>query len=199
MSLAGVKEYVHPSQAEEGENTEWLRFNYIPRQGLVYPERLCIEHPIAFDLILPGPTTVPLVRMLEEYSKLVPAFRDLVSISYLWCHSLGMSEISPTCLALLFVSFLQVRLASVFPPRLLSSAHRKPVGYPASVSPQALSPTTLSNSTTFQKPAANGQSTRSPSGMTNGRTRLWHWRRTLRYRQTSSIPIWINLVCYATL
>jgi hypothetical protein len=90
------------------ESTEWLSFNHIPRRGLIYPERLRIEHPFAFELILPGPTTVPLIRMLEEYSSLVPAFRDLVSISYLWCHSLDMREISPTCLALLFVSFLQV-------------------------------------------------------------------------------------------
>jgi hypothetical protein len=101
-------EYVRPLRTEDDENTEWLRFNRIPREGLVYPERLHIGHPIAFDLILPGPATVPLMRMLEEYSKLVPAFRDLVSISYIWCHSLGMEEISPTCLALLFVSFLQV-------------------------------------------------------------------------------------------
>jgi len=98
-------EYVRPPQAEDEENTE---FNRIPRRGLIYPERLHVENPIAFDLILPGPTTIPLVRMLEEYSELVPDFRDLVSISYLWCHSLGMTEISPTCLALLFVSFLQV-------------------------------------------------------------------------------------------
>jgi len=106
--LAAAKEYVRPPQTEDDENTEWLKFNHIPKRGLVYPERLRIEHPIAFDLILPGPATTPLVRMLEEYSKLVPAFRDLVSVSYLWCHSLGMREISPTCLALLFVSFLQV-------------------------------------------------------------------------------------------
>ena len=101
---------------EDNENTEWPRFDHIPRRGLIYPERLHIEHPIEFDLILPGPATVPLVRMLEEYSKLVPAFRDLVSISYIWCHSLGMEEISPTCLALLFVSFLQVWWAGVFAP-----------------------------------------------------------------------------------
>lgn len=96
---------MRPPQAKYDENTE---FSYIPRRGLIYPERLRVEHPIAFDLILPGPTIIPLVRMLEEYSELVPDFRDLVSISYLWCHSLGMREISPTCLALLFVSFLQV-------------------------------------------------------------------------------------------
>lgn len=107
---------MHPSQAEGNENTTWPRFDHIPRRGLVYPERLHIEHPVAFDLILPGPTTVPLVRMLEEYCKLDPAFRDLVSISYVWCHSLGMREISPTCLALLFVSFLQVRQTSVLLP-----------------------------------------------------------------------------------
>ena len=99
---------MRPPQGGGTESTEWLSLNHISRRGLIYPERLRIEHPIAFDLILPGPATVPLVRMLEEYSKLVPAFRDLVSISYLWCHSLGMSEVSPTCLALLFVSFLQV-------------------------------------------------------------------------------------------
>ena len=106
--LTAGKEYVRPPQTRDDGSTEWLRFNHIPRRGLIYPERLRIEHPIAFDLILPGPTTIPLVHMLEEYSKLVPDFRDLVSISYLWCHSLGMREISPTCLALLFVSFLQV-------------------------------------------------------------------------------------------
>lgn len=106
--LHGIKGYVRLPQGEGNESTEWLRLNHIPRRGLIYPERLHIEHPIPFDLILPGPATAPLVRMLEEYSKLVPAFRDLVSISYLWCHSLGMREISPTCLALLFVSFLQV-------------------------------------------------------------------------------------------
>ena len=105
---------MRPPQGERSESTEWLRLNHIPRRGLIYPERLLIEHPVAFDLILPGPATVPLVRMLEEYSKLVPAFRDLVSILYLWCHSLGMGEVSPTCLALLFVSFLQVRWACVF-------------------------------------------------------------------------------------
>ena len=108
MKVAAAKEYVRPPQTEDGENTEWSEFNHIPRRGLVYPERLRIEYPIPFELILPGPATVPLVRMLEEYSKLVPAFRDLVSISYLWCHFLGMTEMSPTCLALLFVSFLQV-------------------------------------------------------------------------------------------
>lgn len=108
MKLTATKEYVRPPQAEDDESTEWLRFNHIPRRGVIYPERLRIEHPMAFDLILPGPTTVPLVRMLEEYSNLIPGFRDLVSISYLWCHSLGMREISPTCLALLFISFLQV-------------------------------------------------------------------------------------------
>jgi len=108
ISLHGVKGYVRPPQGGSNESTEWLGINHIPRRGLIYPERLRIEHPIAFDLILPGPATVPLMRMLEEYSKLVPAFRDLVSISYLWCHSLGMRDISPTCLTLLFVSFLQV-------------------------------------------------------------------------------------------
>lgn len=107
---------MRPPQAGNNESTEWLRFNRVPRRGLIYPERLHVEHPIAFDLILPGPATTPLVRMLEGYSKLVPAFRDMVSISYLWCHSLGMKEISPTCLALLFVSFLQVRQANILPP-----------------------------------------------------------------------------------
>ena len=105
VKLMADGEYVRPPQADYGETTE---FNHIPTRGLIYPERLHVERPIPFDLILPGPTVIPLVRMLEEYSKLVPDFRDLVSISYLWCHSLGMREISPTCLGLLFVSFLQV-------------------------------------------------------------------------------------------
>jgi len=109
IKFEATEEYVRPPQAEGDESAEWLSFNHMPRRGLVYPERLRIEHPIAFDLILPGPATVPLVCMLEEYSKLFPAFRDLVSVSYIWCQSLGMSEISPTCLALLFASFLQVR------------------------------------------------------------------------------------------
>ena len=113
-TLPATKGYVRPTQTAANESAEWLRFNH-PRRGLVYPERLRIEHPIEFDLILPGPATIPLARMLEGYSKLVPAFHDLVSISYLWCHSLGMREISPTCLAMLFVSFLQVRRASIFP------------------------------------------------------------------------------------
>lgn len=108
VKLTATKDYIHLPPTEDGESPEWLSFNHIPRRGLIYPERLHIEHPIAFELILPGPTTVPLARVLEEYSKLVPAFRDLVSVSYLWCHSLDMKEISPTCLALLFVSFLQV-------------------------------------------------------------------------------------------
>ena len=108
VNLPVSREYVRPPRAEGDGSTDWLRFNHIPRRGLIYPERLCIEHPIAFDLILPGPATIPLVHMLEGYSRLAPDFRDLVSISYLWCHSLGMREISPTCLALLFVSFLQV-------------------------------------------------------------------------------------------
>jgi hypothetical protein len=102
--FSAAKEYFRP-QTEDIKDQDWLWLN---RRGLVYPERLHIEYPIAFDLILPGPATVPLVRMLEKYSELSPAFRDLVSVSYLWCHSLGMNEISPTCLALLFVSFLQV-------------------------------------------------------------------------------------------
>lgn len=98
-----AREYVHP-QPDKIEDQEWHWFN---RRGLIYPERLHIGYPVAFELILPGPAAVPLVHMLEEYSKLVPPFRDLVSISYIWCRSLGMNEISPTCLALLFVSFLQ--------------------------------------------------------------------------------------------
>jgi len=115
--ISTAKEYVCPPQ--DDENTDWLRFNRIPRRGLVYPERLRVEHPVAFDLILPGPTTIPLVRMLEEYSELVPVFRELVSISYLWCHSLSMSEISPTCLALLFVSFLQVWSTHILCPLVI--------------------------------------------------------------------------------
>jgi len=102
--LPAAEEYVRP-HTEDIKDQEWFWFT---RRGLVYPERLHIESPIAFDLILPGPATTSLVRMLEKYSELFPAFRDLVSVSYLWCHSLGMTEISPTCLALLFVSFLQV-------------------------------------------------------------------------------------------
>ena len=102
--LPAAEEYVHP-QTEDIKDQEWFWFN---RRGLVYPERLHIESPIVFDLILPGPATTSLVRMLEKYSELFPGFRDLVSVSFLWCHSLGMTEISPTCLALLFVSFLQV-------------------------------------------------------------------------------------------
>lgn len=90
---------------DEIEDKEW---HWLNRRGLIYPECLHIEYPAAFDLILPGPATIPLLHMLEEYSKLVPPFRDLVSVSYIWCCSLGMNEISPTCLALLFVSFLQV-------------------------------------------------------------------------------------------
>lgn len=108
INLPATKEYVRPQQMEDTEDEEWLGFEHIPRRGLVYPERLRVEYPVAFDLILPGPATIPLVHMLEEYSKLFPAFCDLVSVSYLWCHSLGMREISPICLALLFVSFLQV-------------------------------------------------------------------------------------------
>ena len=108
VKFTATKDYIHPPSTGGDESSEWLSFNHIPRRGLIYPERLRIEHPIAFELILPGPTTVPLVRVLEEYSKLAPAFRDLISVSYLWCHSLDMKEISPTCLALLFVSFLQV-------------------------------------------------------------------------------------------
>ena len=81
----------------------------------MYPERLRIEYPVAFDLILPGPATMSLVHMLEEYSKLVPTFRELVSLSYIWCCSLGAREITPTCLAMLFVSFLQVWSFSFIP------------------------------------------------------------------------------------
>ena len=173
---------MRPAQTAANESAEWLRFNRISRRGLVYPERLRIEHPIAFDLILPGPATTPLARMLGEYSKLVPAFHDLVSILYLWCHSLGMREISPACLALLFVSFLQVRRASVLPlPRSLHlrSIHRSPPRYLASPSPRASSTTTLRNSTILRRLAENGQSTNTSSEITNGRMRSWHWRRNL--------------------
>jgi hypothetical protein len=108
IRLPATKEYVRLPQTDGAENQEWFRFNHISRRGLIYPERLRIEYPVSFDLILPGPAVIPLVHMLEEFSGLVPAFRDLVSISYVWCLSLGMREISPACLALLFVSFLQV-------------------------------------------------------------------------------------------
>lgn len=168
-----MRGYVRPLQTEDSENREWLKFNHIPRRGLIYPERLRIDHPIAFDLILPGPATIPLVRMLEEYSKLVPTFRDLVSISYLWCHSLGMREISPTCLALLFVSFLQVRLPPPWHFCSLNLPHRKPLGYLVSRFLQVPSVTTMANNTTFRRPAANGRSTKFHLAV-NGQMRLWH-------------------------
>lgn len=100
--------YVRLPQTGGSENQEWHGFDSIPRRGLIYPERLLVEYPVPFELILPGPATMPLVHMLNEFNNPIPAFRDLVSISYLWCYSLGMKEISPTCLALLLVSFMQV-------------------------------------------------------------------------------------------
>lgn len=130
IRLPAAKEYVRLPQKEVVVDQEWLRFNHIPRRGLIYPERLRVEYPVAFDLILPGPATIPLVHMLEEYSKLVPAFHHLVSISYFWCHSLGMREISPTCLALLFISFLQVRSYSIFPLLLSEIDIQETIGIP---------------------------------------------------------------------
>jgi hypothetical protein len=83
-------------------------YNRIPRREILYPVRLRVDHPISFDLILPGPTIVPLIDLLSAYSTIAPEVPQLITLLFLFLKSFDIREMTPTCIALLVVGFLQV-------------------------------------------------------------------------------------------
>lgn len=101
---------------ERGElpvNTPWPSFTPRPVPHLTYPPVLYAEHTsqatMPFFLSPPMPTHLPLVRLLQAYCSFNGSYSDFISLVFLWIRSIDLPQLSPTCIALMVIGYLQVR------------------------------------------------------------------------------------------
>ncbi|KAF8576340.1 hypothetical protein K439DRAFT_1640587 [Ramaria rubella] len=89
----------------------WPSFTPHSVSYLTYPPVLYAEHSsnatLPFFLSTPMPTYQPLKQLLQAYSSINPSFPDAISIITLWVRSINMPQITPACIALMFIGFLQ--------------------------------------------------------------------------------------------
>ena len=97
-------------------NPPWSSFTPHPVPHLTYPPVLYAEHvskgTMPFFLSPPMPTHLPLLHLLHAYCSLNQSFADLVSLILLWVRSIDLPQLTPTCVALMVIGFLQVRSSS---------------------------------------------------------------------------------------
>lgn len=62
----------------------WPHYQRSARREIIYPVRLRATYPIEFDLYLPGPTTIPLFRLLSAYGKVIRGAPQTITLLFLW-------------------------------------------------------------------------------------------------------------------
>jgi hypothetical protein len=101
---------------ERGElpfNAPWPSFTPRPVPYFTNPPVLYAEHAsqatLPFFLSPPMPTHLPLVRLLQAYCSVNGSSPDLISLVLLWIRSIDLPQLTPTCIALMVLGYLQVR------------------------------------------------------------------------------------------
>ncbi|GJJ13025.1 hypothetical protein Clacol_007274 [Clathrus columnatus] len=89
----------------------WSEPNFIPVPYIRYPAILQCDGNkflIPFHLSPPMPTLIPLQKLLKRYLQ-NDVYKNLVTFIYLWVRSIGLESLSPTCVALMVIVFLQAK------------------------------------------------------------------------------------------
>lgn len=91
----------------------WPSYTPHPTRHLTYPPVLFAEHTSGatgpFFLSPPVPTHMPLIRLLRTYASINKGIPDLITLIILWTRSINLPELTPTCVALMVIGWLQVR------------------------------------------------------------------------------------------
>lgn len=94
-------------------NPPWTSFTPRPVPHLTYPIVLHAEHisdaTMPFFLSPPMPTHLPLVQLLAAYCSLNCSYSDLIALIFIWIRSIDLPQLTPTCIALMVIGYLQVR------------------------------------------------------------------------------------------
>jgi hypothetical protein len=94
-------------------NPPWTSFTHRPVPYLTYPPVLYAQHvtdaTMPFFLSPPMPTHLPLLRLLRAYCSMNTSYADFISLVFLWVRSIDLPQLTPTCIALMVIGYLQVR------------------------------------------------------------------------------------------
>ncbi|KAF8513086.1 hypothetical protein JB92DRAFT_2925360 [Gautieria morchelliformis] len=94
-------------------NPPWPSFTPRPVPYLTYPPVLYAQHvtdaTLPFFLSPPMPTHLPLLRLLRAYCSINGSYADFISLILLWVRSIDLPQLTPTCIALMVIGYLQVR------------------------------------------------------------------------------------------
>ena len=110
-----IRKHYHIGDKDDTPVTPpWTSFTPRPVPHLTYPPVLYTEHmsdkTMPFFLSPPMPTHLPLVRLLNAYFSFSRTYSDLVTLVFLWIRSIDLPQLTPTCIALMVIGFLQVRI-----------------------------------------------------------------------------------------
>lgn len=88
----------NPATAPMGQGgSPWPEYRRTSRREILYPVRLRANHPVAFDLHLPGPTTIPLVKLLGAYGKIIKGVPEMITLLFLWMKVFVTRMITTQC------------------------------------------------------------------------------------------------------
>lgn len=91
-------------------NLPWPKSDRERMKELLYPPTLEAIVPTTFYLTLPGASVLSLVHLLRTYCSISEQIPQFISLLFIWTRSLGMYELTPMCISLMAIQFLQVRL-----------------------------------------------------------------------------------------
>ncbi|KAF8528409.1 hypothetical protein BU17DRAFT_80749 [Hysterangium stoloniferum] len=90
----------------------WPNFTPFSTEYITYPPVLSARHvngaTLPFNLSPPIATHLPLRNLIREYLW-DDLYKDLVSIIYLWARSVNLGQMTPACIALMVIGYIQVR------------------------------------------------------------------------------------------
>lgn len=81
---------------------------------ILHPVKLYVRSPESFVLYTASPTNPLLVRLLRAYVSGIDGLEDLLSGLHVWAHSRQLPGLNPTCIALMAIRVVQVRMLSSY-------------------------------------------------------------------------------------
>lgn len=92
---------VYPSWSEP----EFFEVPYVRYPAVLHAQGK--DSLLPFNLSPPAPTLIPLNELFRKYFH-TDLYKKLVTFIYYWTQTIGMGQLSPTCVALMVIVFLQV-------------------------------------------------------------------------------------------
>ncbi|OBZ78182.1 Poly(A) RNA polymerase cid13 [Grifola frondosa] len=85
----------------------WPEYEFTSSRQLYYPPRLEAVSPQKFSLVMPGPTVMPLIGLLQAYGTSQIAVPRVTSMVLCWMQSLGLNTFSPLWISMMLIHWLQ--------------------------------------------------------------------------------------------